>query len=76
MSGQNMKCSTLWLISDVLETDLVVFGASKVEEEEKISQFFGFQVEGQVVGSTSVGTGDEKDIFKIYNLINTTPSYV
>ena len=38
-SGQNMKCSTIWKISDVLGVNLEIFGADKKIEEQKFESF-------------------------------------
>lgn len=39
-SGQNMKCSTLWEISKILETDLVIFNTSIAIEQQKFEDFY------------------------------------
>lgn len=36
-SGQNMKCSTLWKISEALDENLTIFGADRVSEKQKVN---------------------------------------
>ncbi|MBI5412483.1 helix-turn-helix transcriptional regulator [Candidatus Peregrinibacteria bacterium] len=51
-SGQNMQCSTVWTISDVLETGLAIFGADKETEKRKFAYFYT-NVKEKIVGATS-----------------------
>ncbi|PIZ74492.1 hypothetical protein COY07_00565 [Candidatus Peregrinibacteria bacterium CG_4_10_14_0_2_um_filter_43_11] len=51
-SGQNMQCSTIWLISDALEIDLEIFGVDKETEKQEFAYFYNYKT-GGVVGATS-----------------------
>ncbi len=53
-SGQNMKCSTVWKISDVLEVELEIFGANKEVEKQKVEFFCtSFTNKKEIVGATA-----------------------
>ena len=64
-SCQNMKCSTLWKISDILDVDLKVFGVSKKEEMARFDQFYGlntYQSGNEMLVLTSIISGDSTGI--------------
>ena len=52
-SGQNMKCETLWKISNVLWEDLEVFWANVRYEKEKVAAYFMPLKWKEIVGSTT-----------------------
>ncbi len=66
-SGQNMRCSTIWKISDALEVELEIFGADKTMEEQKIYYFCSKENNIKEV----VGTTTEKKIME-YDTKNTS----
>ena len=43
-SGQNMRCSTLWEISEELGEELKIFNASKFAEQNKLTEFCEYSV--------------------------------
>lgn len=57
-SGQNMTCSTLWKISDVLDEPLEIFSASTRLEKAFINFYCNFPEDREYVGVTA----HQKDI--------------
>lgn len=45
-AGQDMRCSTIWKISNVFEVKLEIFGADKDMENEKAESFYVEAVNG------------------------------
>ena len=70
-AGQNLKCSTLWQISEVLGIDLTIFDASTFAEKEKFSKFCENSNEVQCLTNSTEEKGNFIDIeYTKFNLNN------
>jgi len=61
-SGHNMTCSTLWSLSHALGVELEIFGASTLEEEEKLERFATISPEDIPETTSTVGSAEYLEI--------------